>query len=826
MLRQLDPDRRQADSASTAAAAPASLSRRFAIAAAILTAAAVLLISLVSFWLIDRQREQANALLQQREVAFHATTVGINLEALTTRLAEVANNPILANALVDSAGKETYLRPYLHGLRQINGIPLQLMFTDFEGSAIADNGTASFTPDDLAWLRARIDSGDERAALHAGPQGEELIGVNLLRYSRTRTPEGALVFKVRLADLKPVQWAAFRHVASAGRARDIEAAVPLPPSLNHLRLVLHEDERRLAAPMVGPGPQYLAILAITALLALVVFLLASRLAHGLTGDLRGLEAFSGSLGDKDGDGGADSERRAPLAGSREVVSLAGAINRMLDRLYEQHARLEAERRRFLQLSNNIPQLVWVADPDGSITWFNERWYEFTGTSPSTMAPQDWRQFHDPDVLPQVAQRWKEALSTGRMAQMTFPLRGADGRYRSFFASVVPLRDAGGRIVQWFGTGTDVSELERVESALRYSEARLQQGLVAARMAVWERDPSTGKVRFSANLHSVFGKDWHHVDELWELYHPDDVQTVRDCHDQVMRDGGDYHFTARIRRADDGRIAWIDVRGRFGPGADGRSTVVHAVAIDITERKRAEEALRLADRRKDEFLAMLAHELRNPLAPIASAADMLRIAYAGEARIKQVGEIVARQVAHMRHLVDDLLDVSRVTRGLVTVARKPLDLRRVLAEAVEQSRPLVEARRHALAVTSAPDALTVDGDHTRLVQIVANLLTNAAKYTPEGGHIDVRLAAEDGRAVLSVHDNGSGIGPDLLPVVFDLFTQGSRTLDRAQGGLGLGLALVRKLVELHGGSVTAASPGPGQGSTFTVKLPLLPSGSEH
>ena len=818
MMRQPRKDRAQ----STRAVPPASLSRRFAIAAAILTAAAVLLISIVSFWLIDRQREQANALLQQREVAFHATTVGTNLEALTTRLAEVSVSPILANALVDSAGKETYLRPYLHGLRQINGIPLQLMFTDFEGSAIADNGTASFTADDIAWLRARIDSGDERAALRPGPQGEELIGVNLLRYSRTRTPEGALVYKIRLADLKPVQWAAFGHAGAPLPPHELGAAVPLPASLRHLGLVLHEDERRLAAPMVGPGPQYLAILAVTALLALVVFLLASRLAHGLTGDLRRLEAFSSSLGGSDGSDGRSggNGQRAPLDGSREVVSLAGAVNRMLDRLYEQHARLEAERRRFLQLSNNIPQLVWMAAPDGSITWFNQRWYEFTGAVPDTQAPLDWQRFHDPDILPQVEQRWKEALASGRMTQMTFPLRGANGQYRNFFVSVAPLREDSGRIVQWFGTATDVSELERAESALRYSEARLQQGLVAARMAVWERDPVAGEVSFSANLHSVFGKEWHNIEELSALMDPDDMQALHANVERARREGGEFSFIARIRRADDGSCAWVDMRGRLGPGADGRSTVVHAVAIDVTERKRAEEALRLADRRKDEFLAMLAHELRNPLAPIASAADMLRIAYAGEARLKQISDIVARQVAHMRHLVDDLLDVSRVTRGLVTVARKPLDLRRVLNEAVEQSRPLVEARHHSLCVELAADPLMVDGDQTRLVQIVANLLTNAAKYTPESGRIDVSLAGQDGQAVLIVHDNGSGIGPDLLPVVFDLFTQGSRTLDRAQGGLGLGLALVRKLVELHGGSVTAASPGPGQGSTFTVRLPLL------
>ncbi len=177
------------------ASAPASLARRFANAAAILTAAAVLLIAGVSFWLIDHQRAQANALLQEREVAFHATTVGHNLEAVVTRLHEVGASPILATALVDSAGKETYLTPFLHGLRQMNGIPLRLLFTDFEGKEIADNGVPGFTDADMAWLRARLENGDERAILQTGPDGGELLGVVLLRYQRTRTPEGALVYR-------------------------------------------------------------------------------------------------------------------------------------------------------------------------------------------------------------------------------------------------------------------------------------------------------------------------------------------------------------------------------------------------------------------------------------------------------------------------------------------------------------------------------------------------------------------------------------------------------------------------------------------------------
>jgi PAS domain S-box-containing protein len=799
----------------TADISSGSLAKRFARAAAILTAAAVLFISLASFWLIDRQRNESNALLQQREVAFHATTVANNLQALAARMADVAASPILATALVDSAGKETYLAPFLHGLRQINGIPVQVLFTDFEGKAIAGNDAAGFTQADLDWLRSRIDSGSELATIRPGAHGDELVGVNLLRYSRTHTPEGALMYKVQLDDLKPVPWAALGTATAPGRGRQSALPLPaLPPAFAQLGLVLREDTSRLPAPLAAAAPQYALIVAIAAALAFAVFVLASRLALGLTEDLRRLQAFASSQGDE-----GISTQRAPEAGGTEVASLARSINRMLDRLYAQHARIEAERRKFEQLSNTIPQLVWIAEPDGTVSWFNERWYEFTGIGPGEMDPQDWHQLHDPAMLPEVLLRWQEARASGQMGNMTFPLRGADGRYHSFYTSVAPLRDDTGRIVQWFGTCTDVSQLEQAERIARHSEERLQQGLVAARMAVWERDPVSGAVSYSANLKSVFGKPWDNVEQCLALVEPDDRPTLLGVIERAIAEGGHYQAVVRIRRAGSGELAWVDIRGRIGDGADGQGTVLHTIAIDVTERKRAEEALRVADRRKDEFLAMLAHELRNPLAPIGSAADMLRLAYSSEPRVRQISEIIARQVGHMRHLVDDLLDVSRVTRGLVVVARDELDLVRVVVEAAEQSRPLVDARRHQLTLDLAPGPLTVTGDHTRLVQVVTNLLNNAAKYTPEGGRIDVVLSADGVRARLLVRDNGVGIGRELLPAVFELFTQAARTLDRAQGGLGLGLALVRKLVELHGGSVEAHSDGPGHGSTFVVELPL-------
>ena len=267
---------------------------------------------------------------------------------------------------------------------------------------------------------------------------------------------------------------------------------------------------------------------------------------------------------------------------------------------------------------------------------------------------------------------------------------------------------------------------------------------------------------------------------------------------------------------DGRRIWSDIRAY--PTQDGG---VATFFRDITDRKLVEERLVDADRRKDEFLAMLAHELRNPLAPISAAAELLRVGAPEPARVRQSSTIIGRQVRHMTRLVDDLLDVSRVTRGLITLGRDRVGARGVVEEAIEQVRPAIDARAQRLMVRLPPDAVAVQGDKARLVQVVANVLGNAAKYTPAGRAIDLRAEVLGTRLLLSVRDEGIGMDPELTGRVFDLFTQAERSSDRAQGGLGLGLALVKHLVELHGGTVGCSSPGLGKGSTFVISLPLLP-----
>jgi PAS domain S-box-containing protein len=242
--------------------------------------------------------------------------------------------------------------------------------------------------------------------------------------------------------------------------------------------------------------------------------------------------------------------------------------------------------------------------------------------------------------------------------------------------------------------------------------------------------------------------------------------------------------------------------------------------DVTLRKQIEDELRAANRQKDQFLAMLAHELRNPLAPIMTAAQLLRMGRLDEKSVSNASEIIVRQATHMTDLVNDLLDVSRVTRGLVALEKDELDLNVIVAAAVEQVRPLVDARRHSLTLKLSGQPAHVIGDRTRLVQVISNILNNAAKYTAPGGSVLLAVTVDETRVFVTVRDNGVGIAPEILPYIFDLFTQAERTPDRSQGGLGIGLALVKSLITLHGGTVQAKSAGLGQGSEFSLCLPRV------
>jgi PAS domain S-box-containing protein len=253
--------------------------------------------------------------------------------------------------------------------------------------------------------------------------------------------------------------------------------------------------------------------------------------------------------------------------------------------------------------------------------------------------------------------------------------------------------------------------------------------------------------------------------------------------------------------------------------DGRPVATRGIFRDITERKRMEEQLKEVSRRKDEFLATLAHELRNPLAPVRNALQIMRLASHDPVMVGEARDMMERQVHNLIRLIDDLMDVSLISRGSIELKKERLSLATILQSAIEISRIQIEAARHELTVTLPTEPLWVQADQTRLAQVVANLLNNAAKYTEPGGHIWLNAQRDGDKAVIRVRDNGVGVPAEMLPHIFDIYVQVSSSLDRSQGGLGLGLTLVRRLVELHGGSIEAYSAGPRQGSEFVVRLPL-------
>jgi PAS domain S-box-containing protein len=364
------------------------------------------------------------------------------------------------------------------------------------------------------------------------------------------------------------------------------------------------------------------------------------------------------------------------------------------------------------------------------------------------------------------------------------------------------------------------DLDHIAKALRESEGRLKALFANAAVGIAELNEDGRFALVNDALCRLLGEKREGLISLpmSSVTHDDDRGDV----EALMKRLADGHidtFAAErrfVRR--DGETIWVKLSVSLAKDADARARRSVAVIEDITERKHAEEDLREADRRKDEFLATLAHELRNPLAPIRNSLHIFRLAGVQDPTVARVTDMMERQVGHMVRMVDDLLEVSRISRGKIELRRERVELASVLRNAVDTSLPLIEAAKHKLHVAVPDEPLMMDADPVRLAQVFANLLNNSAKYTQEGGEITVKVHVENGMAVVSVRDNGEGIPPQMLNRVFNMFTQVD-TGSRAQGGLGIGLTLARTLVHLHGGTIEAMSQGKGKGCEFVVRLPL-------
>ena len=536
--------------------------------------------------------------------------------------------------------------------------------------------------------------------------------------------------------------------------------------------------------------------------------------------------------------------------------------------------LKGSEQRFRLLADTIPNLAWMARPDGHIFWYNRRWYDYSGTTPEAMEGWGWQDVHHPEELPKVLERWSQSITTGEPFNMVFPLKGADGVFRPFLTLVNPFREPTGEILFWFGTNTDISEQKRDEERLtrlaeieRHRSGLLTQIAEASRSinAVLSVDSITRVL--SEEARRILGT---HVAVISLSPRDDYDQAVRavSLSEKYARDRGDGQpdgFAAYVCQTnlplrlteteieahpewggipDFSNRGWLGMplighggknlgliqlsdkeEGEFTSEDEAVLGQLAATASVGLENARLYDSLREQDKRKDEFLATLAHELRNPLAPVRTGLEILKVA-GNDERALIARDMMERQLGHMVRMVDDLMDVSRVSRGQMELRPQRSTLRTIFDMAIETSLPLIEAERHQLSVSLPEEPLHVRADLTRLAQMLSNLINNAAKYTPEGGRIDLSGDRDGAEVVIKVTDTGVGIPGEMLSKVFDLFTQVGRTLDRSQGGLGIGLSLVRRLVEMHGGTVRAESPGLGLGSTFTVRLPHAAAESDE
>ena len=408
------------------------------------------------------------------------------------------------------------------------------------------------------------------------------------------------------------------------------------------------------------------------------------------------------------------------------------------------------------------------------------------------------------------------------------LRRKDGE--RFFASgsTTALKDEEGKLRAFSKVVRDVTRQKRAEWALQESNLRLQAALSAAQMGTWSWYFEEDRQVLDESLRELMGFDAGAevvgLEGFLDAIHPDDRDSTREAFLLSARGRGDLDVEFRVARPDGG-VRWIRDRGKVVPASQGAATYLLGACVDVTDRHSWEDSLRAADRQKDEFLATLAHELRNPLAPLANTVELLRRTGNDPSAVEKGREVMGRQVRKLARLVDDLLDVARISQGRLELRMERVDLATVVREAIESLRPEIEAKRHRLFASLPDEPVWLDGDAIRLEQIATNLVNNAAKYTDPGGEIRIALKV-DGRgdeAVLSVKDSGVGLAPEMRSRVFGFFVRADTSRARHEGGLGIGLSLVKDLVEKHGGSIVAKSDGQGRGSEFVVRLPLRPRG---
>jgi PAS domain S-box-containing protein len=515
----------------------------------------------------------------------------------------------------------------------------------------------------------------------------------------------------------------------------------------------------------------------------------------------------------------------PIEDSAAPISLGagpplGAV--LIFRDVSQRRQIEETRARLAAIVESTEDAVISKGLDGIIRTWNpaaERLFgypasEAIGRSITLIIPPE-RLSEEDEILARLVRGQRiEHYETVRVTK--------DGRRRHISLTISPLRSAAGDIIGAAKVARDITHRVEAERKLAESLSRLEIAVELSGIGFWHCDLPFAELNWDDRVREHF---WLPagtpvtIDTFYERIHPDDRERTRRAIDQSIAGDSHYDIVYRTVNPTSGAIKWIRALGGTVRDAQGSPVRFDGVTVDVSVQKHAEESLRESDRRKDDFLALLAHELRNPLAPLRTGLELLRRHSSAGDEYAATRDMMQRQLSHLVRLIDDLLDISRVNRNKLRLSRRRLRLSEAIEHAIETAQPLIDQGEHELIVSLPMEPIELDGDLTRLAQIFSNLLANSARYTPRGGCIVVSAAIEGKQAIVKVSDTGVGIPADALPSIFDMFSQVDRSLESEHGGLGIGLALVKGLVEMHGGSVAAASEGREKGSTFTVVLPV-------
>ena len=569
--------------------------------------------------------------------------------------------------------------------------------------------------------------------------------------------------------------------------------------------------------------------------------------------------------------GVFTERAARIVEGLAAQAAVAVDNaRLFEAAKAESAKAEANERYYRFLAEAIPQIVWTAHPDGATDYFNQRWYDYTGVNAGEALDWGWSRVLHPEDMQLSIERWKRAVETGEVYEIEYRFRRAsDGQYRWHLGRALPLRGEGGEIIKWFGTCTDIDDRKRAEEAQRFladaSEVLVSsldyEATLAAlarlivptladwcsidmvtdertirRLAVAHQDPA--KVELAWEIDRLYPQqmgDMEGVAKVIRTMQPELYPNVpEELLALVARDAGHLKMLRELGLRSAlvvpliahnrvlGAITLVGAESgkRFSAAdLDMVEDLAHRAALAVDNARLYRDAQEV-NRLKDEFLATLSHELRTPLTAVLGWTRLLGTGQLDKATERRALETIERNAQAQVQLIDDILDVSRIIRGRLRLNVRPAELMPVIEAAVDSVRPAAEAKGIRLHVVLDPRAGPVSGDPDRLQQVVWNLLTNAVKFTPKDGRVQVLLTRANSHLELTVSDTGQGIEEKFLPFVFDRFRQADPSTTRVHGGLGLGLAIVRHLVELHGGTVTVESPGAGQGTTFRVSLPLL------